>query len=229
MSISLLLTVMLLGLIASPHCAGMCGCALARPWLQRSQAGFQLGRVSAYVLLGALVGGVSFSLGSMSELGTLLFKALNWMLHAALLFAGLLLLVQAKPVLPELASISIQRLQPELGQPNRYLSTPFSQSMRGGFLWFFMPCAVLYAALGLAYLSASVWQGALMMLVFGLISSGSLAAAVRLQALVKGRFSEMAMYRANGVLILVSLGIMAGRELGWIPTPAVLESLGFCL
>lgn len=224
MSVSLLMSVVLLGLIASPHCAGMCGCAFARPWLQVSQSGFYLGRVAAYVLLGTLAGGLSFGLSSASEPGMLLFKALNGMLHAVLLFVGLLYVLRAKPIVPEQGYSRIQFLS--TGQS---LSSPFTQGVRGGLLWFFMPCAVLYAALALAYLSASVWQGALLMGVFGLISSGSIAIAVQLQALLKGRVSEGAVIRANGVLILFSLAMMAGREMGWIPTPAVLERLGLCL
>lgn len=223
MSVSLLVAVIMLGLIASPHCAGMCGCALARPWLQINQAGFYVGRVAAYTVLGALAGGLSFGLSSFIEPGATLFKALNWMLHAFLLFAGLLLLVRGKPITSEYATIRFERFQPK---PNK---SKFTQSIQGGFLWFLMPCAVLYAALALAYLSASVWQGALMMWVFGVISSGSIAAAVQLQKRVQGKYSEVVMYRANGVLILLSLAIMGGRELGWIPTPAALEILGLCL
>ncbi|MDH4396805.1 MAG: sulfite exporter TauE/SafE family protein [Limnobacter sp.] len=228
MSVSLLMTVFLLGLIASPHCAGMCGCALARPWLQVSPAGFYLGRVSAYVVLGALAGGLSFGLGSLLAPGVALFKALSWMLHAVLLFAGLLLLVRAKPILSEYSIVRIERLQPQLNTLELNKSN-FSQGIRGGLLWLFMPCAVLYAAVSLAFLSASVWQGALLMWVFGWVSSGSIAAAVQLQKRIKGKYSESAMYRANGVLILLSLGLMAGREWGWLPTPAVLENLGLCL
>lgn len=224
MSVSLLMSVILLGLIASPHCAGMCGCALARPWLQANQAGFYLGKLVAYVALGALAGGVSFGLGSLLEPGALVFNALNGMLHAVLLFAGVLMLVRAKPIVPESTGVPIQWMV--VGQPR---SKPWSQSLRGGLLWFFMPCAVLYAAVALSYLSASVWQGAVLMLVFGLISSGGIALAVQLQAVVKGWFSERVMYRANGALILLSLALMAGREMGWIPTPTVLENLGLCL
>lgn len=224
MSVSLLMSVVLLGLIASPHCAGMCGCAFARPWLQISESGFYLGRVAAYVLLGALAGGVSFGLSSSSEPGMLIFKALNGMLHAVLLFVGFIYVVRAKPVVPAQVYSRVQFIL-----PGKSLSRPFTQGVRGGLLWLFMPCAVLYAALALAYLSASVWQGALLMGVFGLISSGSIAVALQLQAVLKGRVSEGAMIRANGVLILFSLAMMLGREMGWIPTPAVLESLGLCL
>lgn len=224
MSVSLLMSVVLLGLIASPHCAGMCGCALARPWLQLSQSGFYLGRVSAYVLMGALAGGVSFGLGSFVESELLVLKALNGMLHAVLLFVGLLYLLRAKPIVPAQAASRIQFLS-----PGHSLSSPFSQGVRGGLLWFFMPCAVLYGALALSYLTGSAWQGAFLMLVFGFISSGSIAAAVKFQAALRGRVSESAMYRANGVLILFSLAMMAGRDMGWIPTPTVLQSLGLCL
>lgn len=224
MSVSLLMSVVLLGLIASPHCAGMCGCAFARPWLKISPHGFYLGRMVAYMLLGVLAGGVSFGLSSASEPGLLIFKALNAMLHTVLLFVGVFYVLRAKPIMLGQTYGQIQFLS-----PGQSLSSPFLQGAQAGLLWFFMPCAVLYAALGLAYLSASVWQGALLMGLFGLISSGSIAAAAQLQAILKGRVSDSALYRANGVLILFSLTMMAGREMGWIPTPAVLEGLGFCL
>ncbi|HEX4855315.1 MAG TPA: sulfite exporter TauE/SafE family protein [Limnobacter sp.] len=226
-SLSLLASALALGLLAMPHCGSMCACQFAAPWLQKPFH-FQLGRFLAYTAGGVLAGGVSAGVVNMAASGLGLFKALNWMLMAVLLFSALLLLWRGQ-TLGTLVQERIQ-LSPALQRKLGGVQRPSAASaLKAGLLWLLMPCGVLWAGLMLAYLSGSAFQGGLIMAVFAATSAAGLQLVSSLRKVMLNRAGEALVLRTSGGLLLLGLVLMAGRQAGLLPAPAWLQSLGLCL
>jgi uncharacterized protein len=169
----------LLALAGAGHCLGMCGgislglsMAVEEPrrrgkklWLW--QALFAAGRVSTYTLLGLLAGGVGqWLLDVLPGAGPV-----AWMLSAVLmLLLGLMLLGHDIGLgkLERLGLLVWRRIQP-LTTAFVPIRHPGHAFMLGG-LWGFLPCGLLYTALALAVSTGSASHGALVMLVFGLVT-----------------------------------------------------------
>ncbi|MCC6561424.1 MAG: sulfite exporter TauE/SafE family protein [Xanthomonadales bacterium] len=159
------------GLAASAHCLAMCGAisvALARSSPPRARFVFarQFGRVGAYTLAGAAIGGFGQGLlfvggaGKARLLLQLLF-ALSWLwLAARLLRPGLQL-----PGAARAGSAAWARLQP-LTRRLLPASTPLRAALLGG-LWGFLPCGLSYAMLLVAGAQGSLTGGAAVMAAFG--------------------------------------------------------------
>lgn len=226
-SLSLLVSALTLGLLAVPHCGSMCACQFAAPWLEKPLA-FQLGRTMAYITGGAVAGGISASVLGLASSGARVFAALNWMLMVVLFFSAVLLLWRGQP-LGAMAQQRIQlspALQRRIGVAHKASA---ASSLQAGLLWLFMPCGVLWAGLMLAYLAGSSFQGALVMAVFALTSGTGLQLFSRLRQTLAARVGDKLMMRSSGAVILLGIGLMVGRQAGWIPTPVWLHGLGFCL
>jgi len=226
-----------LGLIASPHCASMCGCGLARPWLAQPVA-FHWARGLAYVAAGAVAGALSAHLAGFALQGAPVFRAFNAMLMAALFFSALLLLWRGQGLTTLVAQQVVQvpflqRSRPESGLSASLRSPqqgPFSKrrAFQVGLMWPLLPCGVLWAALMLAYLSGSVLQGGVVMLLFALVSTVAVQASGHLQRRLKGVVAEVTVNRGCGALILVGVGLMLARQFDWLPTPAFMQGLPLC-
>jgi sulfite exporter TauE/SafE len=226
-SLSLLVSALALGLLAVPHCGSMCACQFAAPWLEKPLA-FQLGRTIAYITGGAVAGGVSASVLGLAANGARIFQAMNWMLMVVLFFSAVLLLWRGQP-LGALVQQRIQlspALQRRIGVAQKVSA---ASSLQAGLLWLFMPCGVLWAGLMLAYLAGSAFQGALVMAVFALTSGTGLQLFSRLRQTLAARVGDKLMMRSSGAVILLGIGLMVGRQAGWVPAPVWLQGLGFCL
>jgi sulfite exporter TauE/SafE len=226
-SVSLLASAFALGLLAMPHCGSMCACQFAAPWL-RKPLYFQAGRFLAYTAGGALAGGISSGVLGMASNGIQVFQALNWMLMSVLAFSAVLLLWRGQS-LGVLVQERIQlppALQRKLGAVQQV--SPVA-SFKAGLLWLLMPCGVLWAGFMLAYIAGSPLQGALIMAVFALTSGAGLQLVSSLRQALSGRVGDALMLRASGLIILLGLGVMLGRQAGFISSPVWMESMGFCL
>lgn len=206
-------TALLTGLVGSLHCIGMCGpLALALP-VGRFPAGQRLvargvyhaGRLSAYSLLGAIVGSVG-----QGFLLTGLQRPLS-------ILAGVLLLgwVLAARFIPNrwVPSASIHKLT---GPFTRMLRKPTLGHMAGlGFLNGLLPCGSVYVALVGALALSSPGRGAVYMLLFGV---GTLPAMLSVSAILnqltptlRQRFS-----RSLPIMTVVVALLLIGRGLaGW--------------
>lgn len=168
MSTGLVLTALLMGLAGSPHCAAMCGAAVGGIGRTPQKLwAFQGGRMLGYALLGAAVA-ASAGLLQWASAHSALLKPFWAMLQLAILALGLSLLW--------------------LGRQPHWLDRWAHQVWRGihgngarlqgahwpalaGLLWALLPCGLLYSALMVASLSASPWQGGLVMLGFAASSA----------------------------------------------------------
>lgn len=184
------LTALMLGFFGSAHCIGMCGGIIGSlslaPQSSKSRllmivSGYNIGRITSYALAGALIG--------------ILASTLTWF-HQSLfvvlrVIAGVLLMVIGAYLagwwsgitrIENYGQILWQRIQP---MASRLVPiTGIKESFIAGILWGWLPCGLVYSALGWAA-SAGTWQGsALLMACFGIgtlpsmFASGVFAGAI---------------------------------------------------
>ena len=203
-----LIPVLLIGLLGSVHCVGMCGgfvFALAqtsnhRMHFLRKQSVYYVGKTITYALLGAIVGAFGHAL---SGLFSQLQMVLSFSLGIVLIMIGLGLiglLKQGNSTLMkrpwELISAMIGRL---LG--TKSASAPFALGLINGLL----PCGLVYAALALAAASGSIQQGALIMAVFGIATIPALFVTATAGVLLKPAWRHRINTLSGGVVIVLGL------------------------
>jgi uncharacterized protein len=207
MTLSLLISAMLMGLVGAGHCATMCGpIALAlvsrQPKRPRQPLASHLGRVSIYALLGAIV--AAFSTAATSFLR-------NGVLQTAwLLLPNLLLLLSALYLMGfQQAYAPVESLGQQLWRQLEGIRT--WASARGGIggdllrgaLWGMLPCGMIYSALGLAVLAAHPVDGALVMAVFGVSTLPVLLALGMLSQATVKRMRTKETRRCLGLALLL--------------------------
>ncbi|WP_296060668.1 sulfite exporter TauE/SafE family protein [uncultured Amphritea sp.] len=201
------LTALLLGLLGSAHCLGMCGgisSAVAMGIDRKNQQpallllGFNAGRIASYTLAGALLGSIGWlirspevSLFLRSLAGVILvlmglYVAQIWKALAYLEKQGNLLWRHIQPLSRKLLPVS-----------------NWPQAVALGALWGWLPCGLIYSTL-IWSATASDWKtSALLMACFGLgtvpamLATGLLASQV--QSLLKNRKAQT----VAGLLIIV--------------------------
>nr|MBV6630167.1 sulfite exporter TauE/SafE family protein [Oceanococcus sp. HetDA_MAG_MS8] len=145
----------LAGVQTSAHCVLMCGAMnAAQPGRQWAWWQMHLGRLLSYTLLGALAGGVG---------GWLLLQLPEGLANTTVRIS-IGLAVVALGVL----HICRQQSRPVQGCAVHQQTSSRWPPWLLGIAWGLVPCPVLYAALFIASLSASVAQGAALMAAFGL-------------------------------------------------------------
>jgi len=169
---------LMIGLLGSTHCIGMCGGIVGalnaglelsgRSPLSRAahHITYNTGRIASYVAAGALAGLVGsmaaeFSLITVVPVGRLI--AGLFMIALGLYLAGWWHAITAL----EKAGFHLwKRIEP-LGRRFFPTRTP-SHAFGLGLVWGWLPCGLVYSALALSMASAAAEQGALIMLGFGL-------------------------------------------------------------
>jgi len=195
-----------MGFAGSGHCGAMCGgiagSAAATSTGQRTVLGLSLnlGRLLTYTTAGLLFGGVASLVGDI--------PALHEAFASVRGVAGVLLVAFGLALAVGLRSFS---LLDRIGAPVWRLVRPYAQRLAGpstpvraigfGALWGFLPCGLVYTALGLAAASGSAASGALTMLAFG---AGTLPA-------------------------LLLIGSVASRLRGFIARPVVRATVGLAV
>lgn len=157
-----------MGLIASIHCAGMCGplllalpvsgqSALYSAWVKLT---YQLGRIITYSAFGLVMGMVS----SLSDLT-------GWQQHLSVITGCLLIIIALFNLfghaIPLFAQYQHRLISPLLSHIGFWLYKPgghFVAGMLNGFL----PCGMVYMALAASLNTGSLQSGVRFMLLFGL-------------------------------------------------------------
>ncbi len=210
-----LLSAFAVGLLGGVHCVGMCGgivsvLSFGLPRESRIrlsamapfQLAYNLGRIFSYVLAGALMG----------SLGLLLAQALPLYLaqKALYILAGLFMIALGLYLGGWWFGLS--RLEQAGGRIWRHLEPVgkrlmpvrnWRQAFVLGLVWGWIPCGLVYSALVWTASAGGVWQGAALMLVFGLGTLPNLL----LMGLVAGgivRWSRSAWVRqAAGAMVIL--------------------------
>ncbi len=189
---------LVLGLASTLHCAGMCGAissslSLCQP--PTPQRGFgatfaltHAGRLTAYVVAGALVGAAGSSAIAWLD-REIAFRVLQWAGAIALMWIGL----STAGVMPSLVLLDRHMLTvaDRVMRLTAVLGGRMPQPFFAGVAWGLMPCAMLYGALFTGMLAGSAGGGATVMLAFGLGTLPGLFAAtcgVRALRAFSGRF-----------------------------------------
>ncbi len=237
--------IFLIGLFGGVHCVGMCGGivgafsvasparrpfpiplnAASRVLAAAGDGGlrvmaFNAGRISSYMIAGALAASLAGSLRTLTQIASLQtagYWAANLMLIA--LGASLMNLWHGLSRLEAVGQLLWRRLQP-LMKHLLPVTTLWQAAALGG-LWGWVPCGMVYSVLMTAMLTGSATQGALVMGAFGLgtlpllVSMGLLGTT--LQPLLRKplvRVLAGSLVLAFGVLGLVR--VATGMSHGWL-------------
>ena len=160
-------TGLVLGAMSSLHCVGMCGpIALSLPTVSNTPLSkftsaflYNAGRVSMYMVLGAVVGMAGFGV-SLLVAGRYLSIAIGLIMISLLLFPSLRVQSQA---FSGGFFFHVRRSLGQFLQGKSYRSSLFSGIMNG-----LLPCGLVYFALGLSTATGSADKGMLFMAGFGL-------------------------------------------------------------
>jgi uncharacterized protein len=234
---SLLLAVFLGALVSGWHCALMCGgiaAAIEQPILAAKplhtpsqlfylQLIMHLGRLTTYVLLGALAAaiGVAVWQQNMVPLQRPLFTLTSLIL---LLMAYRLFRQRPGRSLPASRWFSSRVARYWAKYLGHFASSP--SRWFSGMLWGLVPCGLVYSVLPLAFLSGDVLTGAALMLAFGLGTLPNLLLISKFTAALT-QFSQYAWVRYLAAGLLVVAGIF-GLYRAWVLPLALLKG-GFCI
>lgn len=241
LTISLVLAVFMGALVSGWHCALMCGgiaAAIEQPreghahsaiaLQSRSQLFYlqlmmHLGRVTTYVLLGALAAWLGSSVWQQDIIP--IQRPLFALTSLILLMMGVRLLRQRNksPLLvgkwlgARMATYWSKTIGHFAGHRSRWFS---------GMLWGLVPCGLVYSVLPLAFLSGDVWTGAVLMLAFGLGTLPNLLLISKFSSILT-QFGQYLWVRYIAAGLLFSAGLF-GLYRAWYLPEALLKG-GFCI
>ena len=204
---------MVLGLLGSLHCVGMCGGIIGLLSLKANGShlalrlmAYNLGRISTYTLIGFIGGFLWSSVTSISPQLILITRILaGGLIVATGLYIGGWWFGIKK--IETVGQIFWQPLQPL--SKKFFPATTITKCLLLGSLWGWLPCGLVYSALSFASLSHSALEGAVKMLCFGL---GTLPAvfATGLTATKLQAFLKLHSVRFYLGLLIVGFGIWVG-------------------
>lgn len=207
----------LAGLMASGHCLGMCGpmtaLAASRPDQPRATRAvlYNAGRLLSYALIGALFGGLGYSLGSAAGIA-------KWALVLRVGLGAVLLVIGTRMLLQRGGASAFEKMGARLWRKLAPLTRGLDPANRTrdlffmGLLWGWLPCGIVYSMLAVAALSGGTVQGAATMLAFGI---GTLPSMLGLSLLGTGLgfLRTSAARRGLGAVLMISGVWMAAMPL----------------
>jgi len=219
------LEIMLIGLLGSMHCIGMCGGFVAMYSLKKTDPRmslvnhvlYNLGRITTYALLGGLLG----SLGSFAAYA----GELRGIPGAVLLIAGMLMVLMGLNLSGILGKGGLFELDDAAG------SNLFRAVFRNivaldsawgifllGLLLGFLPCGLLYPVLMIAASGNDPVSGMLLMIVFGLSTVPALLSFGVLMTHVSSRVRNILFRSAGVIVVLIGIRtVLRGMAFnGWI-------------
>ncbi len=197
--IASLIAASLAGLVGSPHCAGMCGgFAVACGSTPARAVSWHLGKLTTYVLLGALAGGLGTLIPGTGGIAAIV-SGILVVLFAAVLGGWL-------PE-PRVRGRGLVQLADRARRADGLGGTWLFGVANG-----FIPCGLVWAALALPLASGSALTGAMTMAAFGLGTVPVLAAVTAGARRIALRDARTRRLVALGVLVsgLLSIGLREG-------------------
>jgi uncharacterized protein len=198
------------GLVTSLHCAGMCGplaCSLMPVRGDRSDANtvstaYHVSRLTGYIVLGALAGGIG-----RSPLLWVSQSALRWLPWVLVLFF-IALALRWDRHLPKVATLGrfTWKLQSWMRGRSR-----IQAAAALGFATPLLPCGPLYFLVALALLSGSALRGVEFMLAFGLGTVPLLWLAQSQFHWVRQKLSPLWLARTRMTLALATAAVIGWR------------------
>ena len=212
-----LVSALVLGLIGSFHCVGMCGpIAVALPinnqsWFSRISGTFlyNIGRAITYGVMGAVFG----VLGEGIQLGGLQ----KWV---SIIMGIIMILSVVFPFLFRNTRLLDQYIYGYVDKLKAYLGPLFKNSSLVslffiGILNGLLPCGLVYVALAGAIATGGVLSGSLYMFIFGLGTLPMLAVVTLAGNVISGRFKSAVNKLIPYIIVLIgALFILRGLQLG---------------
>lgn len=218
MNFAIIGSAFLMGLLGSTHCAVMCGGVVGilsgglvplgkKPTSRTSlQVAMSLGRVTTYAVFGGLLGALGAAL---EALDTLRIVQVSLRLAAGLMMVGVGLYLSGIwrkfQVVERMGAPLWKRIEPFAKRLLPVRSFPAAFALGG--LWGFMPCGLVYGALGLAVASGTAADGATSMLAFGAGTLPMMLFVGAFARFVAKLGSEAWIRRAAGMAIVI-FGVM---------------------
>ncbi len=177
---SIYITAFIVGFLGGVHCLGMCGGVVGaltfnlKPVVQLSWwrtlpylLGYNAGRISSYVVIGALFGFLGASLTSLAQFLPVQ-QGLQVLAGIFMVILGLYLGGWWNGVVAvEKVGVGVwQRIQPLTKKLIPVKNLP--QAWAYGFVWGWIPCGLVYSMLIMALMSGGAIEGGLVMLAFGI-------------------------------------------------------------
>lgn len=234
---SLILAVFLGALVSGWHCALMCGGiaaaierpnALEAPLRAKSELFYlqlimHLGRITTYVLLGALAAAIGVVVWQQNFLP--IQRPLFALTSVILILMGIRLLsfgksgglLGGKWLSTKIATYWAKYLGSMASGPSRWFS---------GMLWGLVPCGLVYSVLPLAFLSGDAITGAALMFAFGLGTLPNLLLISKFSAVLT-QFGQYPWVRYLAASLLLMAGGF-GLYRAWVLPEALLKG-GFCI
>jgi len=213
------------GLLGGVHCFGMCGGIVGALTLGSSDInnilqnqqkkshskiiillGYNLGRLSGYVVAGLIVAGLSTTLVDLTGIDDikkiLAVVASIFMVALGLYLAGLW---QGLAKIENVGAVLWKRIQPftKHFMPVRTIQ----QAIPLGFLWGWLPCGLVYTALTWTLSASSAIEGGLIMLAFGVGTLPNLLAMGVLAEKLSGWVRNPTVRLVSGLLVVL-LGVL---------------------
>ncbi len=168
-----LLPAFLVGFLGAGHCVGMCGGIMSVLSLNTGKQGaarlflllnYNTGRIASYTCAGVLLGWLGSGIADFHAGNTIL----RWVAGGLLIAMALYLASWWRGLiyLEKVGSFFWEKIQP-FGKGLMPVDSAMKALLLGG-LWGWLPCGLVYSALGLAAAQGSIQGGALVMLAFGL-------------------------------------------------------------
>lgn len=213
---------LLIGLMSSTHCLGMCGGISAalgaasgrpQPWLALA---YNLGRIGCYGLLGFIAGSLVWGVGdlvagALPHFGKWVRSGAALLVIAMGLYVGGWWLGLTK--LERLGGGLWRRVQPAVG---RLLpATNLRSALTLGALWGLLPCGLVYSSLTWAAATADPLQAAGAMTAFGLGTLPAMWATTAGGQQLQHRLRKPWVRKGAGAL-LIAVGLASLTQL-WLP------------
>ncbi|NRA18917.1 MAG: sulfite exporter TauE/SafE family protein [Oceanospirillaceae bacterium] len=198
-----IVTALILGLLGSAHCIGMCGGIASSISLSKQPNGhlyllsYNLGRIGSYTLAGALLGAVDFLIryGSMQIIlrtfAAMMLIAMG--LYVAQWWRGLTLIERLGHTLWRSISPVASRLLPVTSAP---------KALFLGACWGWLPCGLVYSTLIWSSAANSSAQSALLMFCFGLGTLPAMMTTTLLAKQLKQLLSKKYVQQLSGSMII---------------------------
>jgi len=210
-----LVSAFLVGLLGSTHCIGMCGGIVGAltlglhddirrsPWrLFPYLAAYNLGRIAAYTVAGALLGAVSAQILNLAPPAQV--RLIVRLVTGAFMIALGLYLAGWWPGLAALERLGgrlWKRIEP-FGRRFLPVNNPF-KALALGFVWGWLPCGLVYSALAWSLTTGDAGHSAALMAAFGLGTLPMLLAMGATARWLGNVVRRIWVRRGAGILILL--------------------------
>lgn len=192
----------LVGLLGAGHCVGMCGGILVALGANAGPLrllAYNLGRIASYVLAGIIAGLISsFAADYMALASVLRTIAAVLLILMGLYIADWWRLLSWLERVGTLLWRHIQPLAARLGRAD----TTF-RALLLGMLWGWLPCGLVYSAIGFALASGSLASGALAMFAFGLGTLPAMLAGGLAASSLQHWLQKKSLRQLSGVLLIL--------------------------